>query len=147
MVVKLEIKERSRRFGYIYWTKKEKKTMKEFFKNLKCCYELNVTTRKKTTDSFNILENFFNTKFSKKELLNILEEHNFNKKEIDEIFNNFVRENVEVWFENSFLGNKCIDWKYNRISIGWKNTRRVEKTANYYVLNKKIDGSLEVKCI
>lgn len=43
-------------------------------------------------------------------------------------------DHVNVIFNGFNLGNKKIDWKYNRISIGYKFTRALPEDAKYYKL-------------
>lgn len=50
----------------------------------------------------------------------------------------------EVWFGDSFLGKKRIDWKYRRISVGPRQGRRVPSTKVKFQLSLK-GGSLRAK--
>ena len=51
---------------------------------------------------------------------------------------------VKVKFNNLELRQKNIDWKNQRISLGYKFTRAMPQDALYYVLHFK-DGVLEVQ--
>lgn len=51
---------------------------------------------------------------------------------------------VNVKFNNFEMGQKNIDWKYHRISLGYKFTRAMPQDALYYVLHFN-DGVLEVQ--
>ena len=44
---------------------------------------------------------------------------------------------VSVVFNGFSIGTKNIDWKYHRISIGWKFTRALPDNATSYILNRK----------
>lgn len=53
------------------------------------------------------------------------------------------RTNIEVSINGLSIGVKSIDWKYHRISIGYKFTRALPETAKYYLLTLK-NNVLEV---
>lgn len=50
---------------------------------------------------------------------------------------------IEVIFNGFVLGTKPIDWKYHRISIGYKFTRTLPENAHFYYIELK-DSILEV---
>lgn len=49
------------------------------------------------------------------------------------------RTSVSVNFNGFFIGEKVIDWKYHRISIGYKFTRALPESASVYELNMNND--------
>lgn len=51
---------------------------------------------------------------------------------------------VSVSFNDLLIGVKSVDWKYHRISIGYKFTRALPTTAKVYKLSFH-NGTLEVK--
>jgi hypothetical protein len=53
---------------------------------------------------------------------------------------------AEVWFEKSHLGQKRIDWKNRRISMGWSRTRRLPREATFYRLTLQRDSTVKVTC-
>jgi len=53
---------------------------------------------------------------------------------------------AEVWFESSLLGEKNIDWKYRRISIGYARTRKLPLDVKEFVLNFDKKGALKIIC-
>lgn len=54
------------------------------------------------------------------------------------------RSEVPVSFNGLLIGVKSVDWKYHRISIGYKFTRALPKTAKVYQLSF-YDNVLEVE--
>lgn len=64
-----------------------------------------------------------------------------NQAEIDKMLGGNTE--VDVNFNGFALGTKKIDWKYHRISIGYKFTRALPENARYYYVDLK-DGVLEV---
>lgn len=64
-----------------------------------------------------------------------------NKDEIDRMLDG--KTEIDVNFNNFALGTKSIDWKYHRISIGYKFTRALPESARFYYIELK-DGILEV---
>lgn len=59
-------------------------------------------------------------------------------------FNN--RSSVHLIFEGMDLGKKNIDWKYNRISIGYRWTRRLSESVSNFILKFDKTGKLNIKC-
>ena len=57
------------------------------------------------------------------------------------------REAVQVYLNETFLGQKRIDWKYRRISLGYKYTRALPATARYFNISMGKDGCLVIKSI
>ena len=53
---------------------------------------------------------------------------------------------VEVWFENSYIGEKRIDWKYRRISVGWSRTRAIADNLSEFQLSQRKDGAIRILC-
>ena len=64
-----------------------------------------------------------------------------NKDEIDKML--CGKTEVDVVFNGFAIGTKSIDWKYHRISIGYKFTRALPENARFYYIELK-DGILEV---
>jgi hypothetical protein len=54
---------------------------------------------------------------------------------------------IDVHLGEFFIGERPIDWKYRRISLGYKNTRKWPETAQELIATKKRDGSLLIKCL
>ena len=69
-------------------------------------------------------------------------------KKSDQIFRDFfgAQDKVSVWFNSSFLGDKKIDMKYRRISVGYKNTRTLPLKFTKFVLEFDKDGALKISC-
>jgi len=53
---------------------------------------------------------------------------------------------VEVIFEGKNMGKKKVDWKYRRISVGWRTTRPIPNEKTYYNLALSRDRKLSIKC-
>ncbi len=49
------------------------------------------------------------------------------------------RNTITVYFNGFVIGEKVIDWKYHRISIGYKFTRALPETAKVYRLTVRND--------
>lgn len=90
MILKVPILERSRRYGYIYWTSNLEESVRGFF-----------GTRKK----------------------------------------------VQIYFMESLLGEKRIDWTHRRISVGWKQTRSLPARATIFRLTFTGDDRVNVECL
>jgi len=90
MAIDLALSNRSRRYGYIYWRKKDDQSVRSLLG-------------------------------SSQELQLILNGHP--------------------------LGRKRVDWKNRRISLGWKQTRNLDKTMKVLRLLIDRDGSLSVRCL
>ena len=56
------------------------------------------------------------------------------------------RQKIEIWFEDSYLGEKNIDWTHRRISIGYARTRDLSKKIKSFNLNVDDKGALKIKC-
>ena len=56
------------------------------------------------------------------------------------------RDAVDVVFMNAEHGKKNIDWRYRRISIGWRWTRSLPKSKNVFVLRMSNPNKLEIQC-
>jgi hypothetical protein len=56
-----------------------------------------------------------------------------------------VTEILNVHLGERFLGQKHIDWKYRRISLGYKHTRALPATAREFNATKMKDGSLLIR--
>ena len=53
---------------------------------------------------------------------------------------------VNVIFEGADLGQKNIDWAHRRISLGYRWTRRLPVSMNYFILTWKGDDTIKVVC-
>ena len=56
------------------------------------------------------------------------------------------REAVEVVFMNAPHGKKKIDWRWRRISIGWRWTRPLPEAKKVFVLKMTKANTLEIEC-
>jgi len=56
------------------------------------------------------------------------------------------RSAVEVVFMNADHGKKKIDWRYRRISIGWRWTRPLPESKKVFVLKMSKPNTLEIQC-
>jgi hypothetical protein len=56
------------------------------------------------------------------------------------------RKTVNVSFLDSFLGEKRLDYKYRRISIGPRKIQSVPPTATTFRLTFRNDGRLDIAC-
>ena len=54
---------------------------------------------------------------------------------------------IEVLLEGRPLGRKEVDWKFRRISLGYKQTRSLGKSVTRFRLVVDDDGRLRVKCL
>lgn len=72
----------------------------------------------------------------------------FWKKQMDTEVQSFLcnLDKAEIWFENSFLGEKKIDWKIRRISIGYSRTRVLSNKVNDFLLKFDKKGVLKITC-
>lgn len=88
--MQIVISERARRFGYLFWTKKEDSSIHRLLTQ---------------------------------------------------------RDQVEVWFNDSRLGKKNIDWRNRRISIGYKNTREIPAHEHTFKLTVVKDQLLRIETL
>lgn len=88
--MEIEISERARRFGYIFWSKKNDEAVEKFLRKT---------------------------------------------------------EAVEVWFNDSRLGKKRVDWRHRRISIGYKQTRDMPVGASVFCLKFANNMTLKIETI
>jgi hypothetical protein len=56
------------------------------------------------------------------------------------------RDAVDVVFMNADQGTKNIDWRYRRISIGWRWTRPLPESMKVFVLKMSKSQKLEIQC-
>ena len=56
------------------------------------------------------------------------------------------REEVEIYFNDTFIGSKKVDWKYRRISIGYSRTRNLSLNLKKFLLKLEDKGRLKVSC-
>jgi hypothetical protein len=56
------------------------------------------------------------------------------------------RDTVDVVFMNGEHGKKNIDWRYRRISIGWRWTRPLPESKKFFVLKMSKSNKLEIQC-
>lgn len=87
--ITIPITDRSRRYGYIYWSAKNDSLVGEFLKN---------------------------------------------------------RQSARLTFQGADHGLKNIDYKYRRISVGWKWTRQLPQSLEDFVLSWKDNRTLDVIC-
>ena len=55
-------------------------------------------------------------------------------------------ENADVVFDGEQLGNKRVDWKYRRISLGWRQTREIPSSKKEFTVSLNKEGKLIIKC-
>lgn len=55
------------------------------------------------------------------------------------------RQEIDLWFEGEYLGEKSIDWQHRRISISRKLTRKIDPDASNYLIVAEDDG-VHVRC-
>lgn len=53
---------------------------------------------------------------------------------------------IRLFFNNIDLGEKNVDWKYHRISIGYRLTRGIPENTENYILTLKENNILKVNC-
>lgn len=53
---------------------------------------------------------------------------------------------VDLWLDSSFLGHKNVDWKYRRISLGYRQTRALPPSVKVFVISRRRDGAVQVTC-
>ena len=72
----------------------------------------------------------------------------FWKKQMDTKVESFLGniDKAEIWFENSFLGEKKIDWKFRRISVGYVRTRALSNKVSDFLLKFDKKGVLKITC-
>ena len=51
---------------------------------------------------------------------------------------------VLLWYNQNCIGVKAIDYEHRRISIGYKYTRTIELSCNYYVLSMNDDNNVYI---
>ena len=56
-------------------------------------------------------------------------------------------ETVEVWFNDSRLGKKKVDWRHRRISVGYKQTREMPIEAKVFSLKFSNSTTLKIETI
>ena len=65
-------------------------------------------------------------------------------KEVRPFLNKHQR--IDVWFDDSKLGLKNIDYENRRISVGYKLTRPLPAEISTFVLSLDKKGVLKIKC-
>lgn len=62
----------------------------------------------------------------------------------------FLKEalHIHLFFQGIDLGEKKVDWRFGRISIGYRWTHRLDENISQYVLtfSEKEDNKLVVEC-
>lgn len=53
---------------------------------------------------------------------------------------------VDVVFMNANHGKKNVDWRYRRISVGWRWTRPLPESKKVFVLKMSKSNELEIQC-
>ena len=89
MELRLPISDRARKYGYIFWKKKEEKQVRKFLGD---------------------------------------------------------RNDVDLFFFDEHLGNKRVDWKIRRISVGSKRTRNLPAKFKNFVLKFNAQGEIKMLC-
>ena len=56
------------------------------------------------------------------------------------------RDTVNVVFMNANHGKKKIDWRYRRISLGWRWTRFLPESKKVLILKMSKPNELEIQC-
>lgn len=56
------------------------------------------------------------------------------------------RDSIDVVFMNADHGKKRIDWRYRRISLGWRWTKPLPRSVKYFVLKVSAANKLEIQC-
>lgn len=54
---------------------------------------------------------------------------------------------IKLWFNKSYLGKKNVDWKHRRISLGWKQTRKLESRLKTFSMKLNEKNNLVIICI
>lgn len=54
-------------------------------------------------------------------------------------------EAVQVVFDQYFIGEKNVDYKFRRVSLGWKKTRELPASVKMFRLSMK-EGKLRIEC-
>lgn len=69
-------------------------------------------------------------------------------KSLDTSLRNFFKDAsiIDMIFDGARLGKKTIDWRYRRISVGWRWTRQVASSAQKFILAFDNEGSVKVVC-
>lgn len=88
--MEIAISERAKKFGYVFWTKRNDLAVEKFLKKV---------------------------------------------------------EAVEVWFNDSRLGKKKVDWRHRRISVGYKQTREMPDGAKVFSLKFSNNATLKIETI
>jgi hypothetical protein len=57
------------------------------------------------------------------------------------------RDAVVIVFQGYLIGEKRIDRKYRRISLGWSKTRKLPESVEKLRLKRLKDGKVEIKCL
>ena len=53
---------------------------------------------------------------------------------------------VDIVFDKTSLGEKTVDYRYRRISLGWANTRPLPEEVSQFRLAFQDDGRLRITC-
>jgi hypothetical protein len=71
------------------------------------------------------------------------------KKNMDNKIHSFLgnRRVVDVWLDNSYLGEKNVDLDHRRISLGYSRTRKLAQTVKKFKLKFDKEGNLKIACI
>jgi hypothetical protein len=56
------------------------------------------------------------------------------------------RDAIDIIFMGASHGQKRIDWKYRRISIGWRWTRSLPQSKKVFLLHVSKFNKLEIEC-
>ena len=65
-------------------------------------------------------------------------------KEVEIFFGD--RKEAEVYFNDSLIGTKKIDWKFRRISLGYTTTRNLPINSKEFLLKFDQKGRLRISC-
>lgn len=69
----------------------------------------------------------------------------WNKKHVEEFRKHLSSDVVDVYFNDMFVGQKRIDWKYNRISIGYRWTRALDNSIDTFNVNFEGNNTIKIK--
>jgi hypothetical protein len=69
-------------------------------------------------------------------------------RELDSAVIDFFKDQptISVIFNGAELGEKQIDYKNRRISLGWRWTRRLPASVSTFSINRKDANTVDVKC-
>lgn len=70
----------------------------------------------------------------------------WNKMNEEEFKKNLTSEKVKIYLNNMYIGEKNIDWRHKRISIGYKWTRALDDSITNFIVEFEGNDTVRIEC-